>query len=1750
MRKRLLLFTLILLAVSCSHSSTESPKETPVAQAAIKHIPLVFEENQGQTNETVKFLTKAGNQTIFFTEDEVVYKLVKDLGEEEKGIIVRQSFVGANPSPEIKGLGQTPTKTSYFIGNKEEDWRTDIPTYSSIKYLEIYPGIDLRFDSKQGNLKYEYSVDPGVDYQTIKLQLVGNKDLRIENGNLVIDTEYGPFGFLSPISYQLVDGERIERESSYKLLSDHEYTFEVKDVNPNYKLVIDPFLEAGTFLASPTGTVQFGELTANSTGVYFTGSTSATDFPLQNELFTHNASSDTVVSKLSFDLTTLLYSTYIGGTGGDSAQAIDVDPSGNMYVCGVTGSTDFPVVNSFQSTKNGTSQDMFVAKISADGTSLDYASYIGSTISEQCFKIAAPAVDDLYIAGQGGPGFPTTGGVIETLGRQIVGRNDPILAKFDTSASGAASLEYSTFIPALGTGSVGLSAFDVDSLGNVVAAGRVSQFNIAASGGSYPCANCNGADIVIFKLNSTATAVDTALHFGASGSEGISALSLDANKDCTSEPTCAVFISGNTSSSNLPITPGAPVATKGTAFSDRMFLKFDLNQTGTSQLVYSTFLGDSSASSAYLPNIAVDSHGNAYFAGDLQSSNVTYVNNLPPGAVEGRQNVFIGRINSTGTAFLYSTHVSATVHEYNVWERSTVSEDSTFVDSNGSLYFGVRTQGLHYPTTPGSFQPTRTLNSFGPAIGKISLLFNIQDLRVIAGESSNGDVLLQWSPADGTSFADGGELPTDYIIEYGETSGFPGNASVFPDGVSTIPEARINGLENGTSYSFRVQPVNTFGSGSFSNTVSGTPIEKNCQILDTGGSDPVVTESFCSFGKKDFTNSTSTWQRSGKAVLPVSLKTPGAVTPTTYAVGNGPWRLQGGDLSGDGFADLVVANRSDATITVLFNQGDGTFDTGNPALTDTYAMAVGGSPEGVDFGDLDNDGDLDVFVSDDGNDLISVFENKGTGDVTDLFEPRVDLSLPSWCPTDVAIGDLNNDNFVDIAASKDCSDLFSVFLNNQAGGFNPVVDYPAQDSPISIAIGDLNNDGFQDIAMRERWEWWVTIHLNNGSGGFPSFTTTGNGNGGGYTIDMADLNQDGYLDIGHSTIEERAVGININNAGTFPENFYYGARNDTTSLDLADLNLDGYPDMIATMEGNEGLEIRLNDGDGTFDSTILGTNYPFTGEARGVKAIDLDNDGLLEIVTTDNFNDQILVFEILEFNSGSNQIQSLDLAFGNTYNSLEVSTDSFLNGQTFDLEVSNNGISFSTVTTSQASDLVNQPIALSGSELYFRMTLNGSTSASPVFNDVSFTLLGAVGPPPPPFPDDPRAVHGGGGGARGPISFAPAPPPEPEPEPEPEELILMPQPELHILNLTQPTRNNGLIIEFEVLNLSAGTLDVRGIPFVDIELIGLQLTSTEPITLGTTNYLPYIPTTIEIPTPDLRRLQSYDYSRSFWNFGRVRDSDTTSYNHMFNRALLEGVIPLNLTATSSEGEVSAEIEANMDTFPPHLYIDRAAGRSTEGFIMKISTEPLEATYEYDSLDRRVVEDEDRSAEETPVYDERDLPSHPARPTEEEEQGVSYEYDSNDRPTSIEREIPGSDQSIQTTYAYDSLGRVVRQVIDPGKLGPKVFILNKPDPPSDGWGVDVFQYIEEDKIFNNGSSGHMLIQRISFGGNPKEARKKKDALLNWTNKLFEFMQLDIPENSYVYVALPDNRFDISSLYSSVSLLDRRARNINFEPFRNP
>jgi hypothetical protein len=391
----------------------------------------------------------------------------------------------------------------------------------------------------------------------------------------------------------------------------------------------------------------------------------------------------------------LSYSTYLGGNGEETGEGIAVDATGAAYVSGTTFSTDFPTANALQPAPGGPGtpvvcgsdvSDVFVAKLTPDGTALVYATYLGGKGSDGDFadpegrtsRIAVDSAGNAYIAGKTqSPDFPT----VRALQATMRGTSDAFIAKLSADGS---QLLYSTYLG--GRSDESGTGITVDAAGAAYVTGVTRSPDFPAANAFQPkcIERVSPENVFVAKLSPDGTTLVYSTYLGGSSGEN--------SQDIAVDSLGSAYVTGFTSSADFPtLNPIQPYAGGGGRRQDIFVTKLAPN--GRS-LVYSTFYGGSTGDDR-AGSIAVDTSGAAYLTGETLSSDFPTVNALQPMTQSGRT-AFVVKLAPEGSAPIYATYLGGSGID---------TGNEVVVDTAGAAYVTGFTTSRDFPTM-NPLQPT------------------------------------------------------------------------------------------------------------------------------------------------------------------------------------------------------------------------------------------------------------------------------------------------------------------------------------------------------------------------------------------------------------------------------------------------------------------------------------------------------------------------------------------------------------------------------------------------------------------------------------------------------------------------------------------------------------------------------------------------------------------------------------------------------------------------------------------------------------------------------------------------------------------------------------------------------------------------------------------------------------------------------------------------------------------------------------
>jgi len=610
-------------------------------------IPLSFIENQGQFPESIQFYTQGLAHRAYFTS----HGLSLFLGNTPSSQNMEIKFFPLNAQRNLRVVPEARQRgrVSYFYGNDPENWREDISSYRSVFYPEIYPGIDMRFYGNHGQLAYDVIVGPGADPSSVQFAYEGIEALKLaEDGALEILTKQGKLIQRPPYVYQEVAGRRVEVSSRFQVLgplSDdrpqaYRYGFELGDYDHSLPLIIDPTLDYSTFLGGSNNDFGWAIALDSAGNAYVAGETWSNDFPTQSPIQGSHpgGTRSAFVAKIDLASSSLVYATYLGGSGDDMAFDIAVDSAGFAYVTGQSNSSDFPTVVPIQGS-NGGGWDVFLTKLNPSGSVLDYSTYLGGNGNDFGRSIALDAAGGVYLTGETlSVNFPTA----LPIQANLAGGSDAFVTKINSSGT---FLDYSTFLGGSVNGVLGddLGAgIAVDAAGMAYVTGRTNTMDFPTVS-PIQANNGGGFDVFVTKVNAVGSAWVYSSYLGGSQNEGAFALAVDASGNA--------YITGETTSLDFPTV--LPIQASKDGGADVFVAK--LNAVG-SALDYATYLGGFRDDVAQ--DITLDAANNVYITGWTNSSDFPTLAPLQANLAGSFSGIAL-KLNAAGTALIYSSYLGA-----------------------------------------------------------------------------------------------------------------------------------------------------------------------------------------------------------------------------------------------------------------------------------------------------------------------------------------------------------------------------------------------------------------------------------------------------------------------------------------------------------------------------------------------------------------------------------------------------------------------------------------------------------------------------------------------------------------------------------------------------------------------------------------------------------------------------------------------------------------------------------------------------------------------------------------------------------------------------------------------------------------------------------------------------------------------------------------------------------------------------------
>jgi gliding motility-associated-like protein len=626
--------------------------------------PIEFVENKGQWDTRVMFKASVPGGSLFVHKDgytvlqhkEEDLKYVQEvihhrgeLTEEEKNYIIhshayRVNFEGASSNAKLVADKSQPGLLNYYYGSDPSKWASSCKIYLGITVKNIYPNIDLRYYSSNGSLKYDIIVNPGGKVKDISLAFNGTDGVGVDGKMLEIRTSVGTVRELDPYSYQYSENGKRVIKNGFRV-KNNKVTFDIKDYDQSKTLVIDPTMVFTSFTGSPSNNWGF-------TATY--------------------------------------------------------GPDGSMFGGGIAFGDRFPITTGAAQTNFKGEFDIAIMRLSSNGSSLMYGTYLGGSGEDQPHSLMADAQGNLVIAGRTNspdPGFPLmpagskigsngqfdiivsmlnpTGGLVAS--KRIGGAQDDGVNI--SSSRGRNSLQYNY-------GDDGRSEVIIDNAGNIYVASSTKSTAFPFTANAPQKILRGNQDGAILKFSPNLGSLLASTYFGGGADDAAYVLSVNpANGN--------VYVAGGTASGDLPGVDGSSLSSVTHGGIDGFVTLFNPD---ISTIIRTTYIGTSTYDQVY--GVKMDKFGFPYIMGQTLSNSWPRVNATFYQSA-GKQ--FIAKLRPDLSAFVYSTAFGSGASETNISPVAFLVDrcENVYVSGWGgtmsSSFSSSGTNGL--TTTPDAFIP-------------------------------------------------------------------------------------------------------------------------------------------------------------------------------------------------------------------------------------------------------------------------------------------------------------------------------------------------------------------------------------------------------------------------------------------------------------------------------------------------------------------------------------------------------------------------------------------------------------------------------------------------------------------------------------------------------------------------------------------------------------------------------------------------------------------------------------------------------------------------------------------------------------------------------------------------------------------------------------------------------------------------------------------------------------------------------------
>ncbi|MBK6831384.1 MAG: gliding motility-associated C-terminal domain-containing protein [Flavobacteriales bacterium] len=713
---------------------------------------LEFHENKGQWPQQVLFRARTPGGVLFVERNAFTYVVsaggehlmhgrANAVAEPLRIHAYKVHFEGATTQRHA-GEERAAHYVNYFLGNDPGRWGSGAASFGAVHLYDVYPGIDMHVDGGSG-MKYDWLVAAGADPSSIVMKYEGQDGLRVEGGLLIVSTSAGEVVEHRPVAWQEIGGVKHPVTAAYRLQNDRVFFDFPEGYDRRFPLVIDPVVTFSSYVGSSAD--NFGcTATYDASGhLYGAGSAFGFGYPTSVGAVQTAFGGGTIdmgVSKFSPDGTSLVWTTYVGGSDNDLPHSMVVNSDDELFILGTTGSFDFPVsANCYDATFAGGSAPPF-------GGSYGFTYFGGTDVAVVHLNATATAlVGSTYVGGTGNDGLNQFTPLLRNYGDPFRGeiimddQERPVVVTSTTSsdllttagasqASLAGGLDAYIFRmdPTLSTmlwatyhgGSANDAGYgvQVSSTGEVFATGGTQSVDLPVAGAPFASASSGGVDGFLARFAPDGTALLSATYFGTASFDQSYFVQLDTQDN--------VYVVGQTTG-NYPVSAGVYANPSGSQF----LQKFNNDLSAS---LWSTRIGTTGTENISPSAFLVSDCEQIYFSGWGGSVNpagggVTTSSTLGlPVTSDAFQSTTDGSdfylmvLNEDAASLAYATFFGGTASEH-------VDGGTSRFDKGGRVYQAVCAGcGGTFPTTPGAWSSTDMGQNCNLGVFKIDFEQNVQ----------------------------------------------------------------------------------------------------------------------------------------------------------------------------------------------------------------------------------------------------------------------------------------------------------------------------------------------------------------------------------------------------------------------------------------------------------------------------------------------------------------------------------------------------------------------------------------------------------------------------------------------------------------------------------------------------------------------------------------------------------------------------------------------------------------------------------------------------------------------------------------------------------------------------------------------------------------------------------------------------------------------------------------------------------------